>query len=333
MTMHPSLDALGLTEAEWLSYRLWLRNPAWNTSRMGKEIGITDDEAGVCRETLLCKGLVVVDQAEPERLLPVGSADVVEGLLAKAEANAATRRVEVLKARDELAAFLAFHLSERVEAPAMEIERVHSQPGIIPRIDELVRTAEREILVAHTKQPPCCAIMGSCRVLRPTTLERKVNVRAMYEHEKVADAVALTQLARLTDNGAQLRTIGQATGWSMVFDRATGIVPGRDGTVLVIHNDDIVTALTDSFEYSWSSAQPLRSAVVATSEDQPDRTVAERDRLLLTLLGLGLKDDAIAHQMGVSVRSVRRHVSTLLATLDVTSRFQAGVQAARRGWL
>ncbi|MGW3040975.1 hypothetical protein ACWC9T_13250 [Kitasatospora sp. NPDC001159] len=64
-----------------------------------------------------------------------------------------------------------------------------------------------------------------------------------------------------------------------------------------------------------------------------DLRIDERDRRILTLMASGATDDAIARRLGVGRRSVVRRVSTLLAHLGATTRFQAGVQAARKGWL
>jgi DNA-binding NarL/FixJ family response regulator len=47
----------------------------------------------------------------------------------------------------------------------------------------------------------------------------------------------------------------------------------------------------------------------------------------------GLHDAAIARRAGVSVVSVRRHITAVLAKLGVTSRFAAGAAAQRRGWI
>ena len=56
-------------------------------------------------------------------------------------------------------------------------------------------------------------------------------------------------------------------------------------------------------------------------------------RLLLSQLAGGAKDEQIARAMGLSVRTVRRRVADLLDELGVSSRFQAGAEAVRRGWL
>ncbi|MFC7381823.1 TrmB family transcriptional regulator [Sphaerisporangium rhizosphaerae] len=55
------------------------------------------------------------------------------------------------------------------------------------------------------------------------------------------------------------------------------------------------------------------------------------DRRLLALLSAGLKDDAIARQLGTSPRSLRRRLRHLFDELDAETRFQAGAQAGRRG--
>ena len=45
----------------------------------------------------------------------------------------------------------------------------------------------------------------------------------------------------------------------------------------------------------------------------------------------GAKDEQIARTMGISLRTVRRRIASLLAELGVDSRFQAGMEAVRRG--
>jgi len=56
-------------------------------------------------------------------------------------------------------------------------------------------------------------------------------------------------------------------------------------------------------------------------------------RLLLGQLAGGAKDEQIARALGLSVRTVRRRVAELLEELGADSRFQAGVEAVRRGWI
>ena len=43
--------------------------------------------------------------------------------------------------------------------------------------------------------------------------------------------------------------------------------------------------------------------------------------------------EQVARTLGLSLRTVRRRVAALMTELGADSRFQAGVEAARRGWL
>jgi len=46
-----------------------------------------------------------------------------------------------------------------------------------------------------------------------------------------------------------------------------------------------------------------------------------------------MTDPAIARHLGLSYRTARGRMAALMATLGAESRFQAGVQANRNGWL
>jgi DNA-binding NarL/FixJ family response regulator len=46
-----------------------------------------------------------------------------------------------------------------------------------------------------------------------------------------------------------------------------------------------------------------------------------------------MTDEAISRHLGWSYRTTRRRIAALLHTLGADTRFQAGLHAARRGWL
>ncbi len=54
---------------------------------------------------------------------------------------------------------------------------------------------------------------------------------------------------------------------------------------------------------------------------------------ILALLVAGAKDEVIARQLGIGVRTLRRRMQHLMTALDAETRFQAGIQASRRGWV
>jgi DNA-binding NarL/FixJ family response regulator len=82
-----------------------------------------------------------------------------------------------------------------------------------------------------------------------------------------------------------------------------------------------LAALADLF---WDLGSPL-------SRTSSARTAESRDQTILALLATGAPDATIARQTGVSQRTVERRVRALMDQLGAGTRFQAGVQAARRG--
>jgi hypothetical protein len=98
---------------------------------------------------------------------------------------------------------------------------------------------------------------------------------------------------------------------------------------LVVRQSAMVDAVTLLFESLWDRAMSVPG--LDGQIESPNR--ANDRRLLLDQLAGGAKDEQIARALGLSLRTVRRRVADILEELGVDSRFQAGVEAVRRGWL
>lgn len=97
---------------------------------------------------------------------------------------------------------------------------------------------------------------------------------------------------------------------------------------LLVRNPHFVRALAHLCEATFSSAMLPPAAHAGTRE-----SVGRRDARTLALLAVGATDSTIARQLGVSQRTVERYIRRIMDDLGATTRFQAGVQAARRGLL
>ncbi|MEV6233419.1 helix-turn-helix transcriptional regulator [Saccharopolyspora shandongensis] len=100
---------------------------------------------------------------------------------------------------------------------------------------------------------------------------------------------------------------------------------GLDGS-LVVHASGLLNALSGLFETLWTLAMPVSAE---TEQDQ----LSDRDRSIIMLMAAGATDEAIARRLHLSRRTVVRRIAALLDQLGATTRFQAGVQAAKRGLL
>ncbi|MER6937351.1 helix-turn-helix transcriptional regulator [Nocardioides sp. NPDC127514] len=128
--------------------------------------------------------------------------------------------------------------------------------------------------------------------------------------------------------GEEIRILPRVGTHLMVVGSTHAMFPDPLGPVeqpiINVRQRGIVEVVTSYFEELWRRALPA-----AELEDLPS---AER-RLLLAELASGAQDEQIARRLGVSLRTVRRRVAELLEELGATSRFEAGVEAARRAWL
>ncbi|HKE78264.1 MAG TPA: response regulator transcription factor [Solirubrobacteraceae bacterium] len=64
---------------------------------------------------------------------------------------------------------------------------------------------------------------------------------------------------------------------------------------------------------------------------RPDSPLTEREREVLALIARGRANKAIAFELGVAEKTVKTHVSNILAKLGLTDRTQAALYAVREG--
>jgi DNA-binding CsgD family transcriptional regulator len=151
--------------------------------------------------------------------------------------------------------------------------------------------------------------------------------RAIYPVRALTEAPdALRTRARL---GEQVRVISEVPTRMFILGETHAVLPEplgfRDEPRVHVRQRSIVAALTLWFESLWTRAAPVPD--LEAGEDPDGR------QFLLEQLMAGATDEVIARKLGISLRTVRRRVATLMTELGVDTRFQAGVEAVRRGWL
>lgn len=213
------------------------------------------------------------------------------------------------------------------ELPAM-VEVIYGREEIIRRFQELQLGARHQFRACDAPPYPAndAAVVNTMEV---DQLRSGLRFRILYDRRaldipgRLADleaGVAAGEHARVTDVPIKMT----------IFDDTAAILPLRSPpdveSRLVIYHPVLLDALSALFEMYWDRGLPLHAARGA---DEP--SAAER-HLLVLLVG-GLTDQEIAAQLGISDRTVRSRVRTMMARLDAATRFQAGYQAVLRGWI
>lgn len=153
------------------------------------------------------------------------------------------------------------------------------------------------------------------------------------------DGVSQALQAR-SDAGQQVRVTQGVPFSCTVVDRQAALVdittydPSGQGS-FVVRRPAAVTAIRRTIDAAFGLATPLAPTRVplpgASGDGGPP--LDPRDRRVLALLATGASDQLIARQIDASTRTVERRVRYLMEHLGAATRFQAGVQAARRGWI
>lgn len=145
--------------------------------------------------------------------------------------------------------------------------------------------------------------------------------------DPVASASAMATMAA----GEQARMLTDLPMKLFIVDDQRAMLPLdpsdlTDGATLVIHPSGLLAALNALFDTLWNLSAPITTSAGT-------RELTDQDRAILSLLVAGAGDATIARRLGVSQRTVVRRAGLLFERLGAQTRFQAGVLAARRGWL
>ncbi|MFJ8658824.1 DNA-binding response regulator [Streptomyces sp. NPDC093795] len=172
---------------------------------------------------------------------------------------------------------------------------------------------------------PFLELAGACM---RAAAERAAEVRRIVPRHalsRLEDGPALPGRARLAE----------AIPFKMiVVDRMVAAVP-LDlellyNGLLLIRDPVVVQALARAHHACWEAAEELSYAPPPSA---PSCDLPSQLRPVLDALLAGLTDETAAARLGMSARTYSRRVGELMAALGTTSRFRAGAEAARRGWL
>ena len=221
-----------------------------------------------------------------------------------------------------------------------ELDELGSVAEIADRIRSLHRTATARLWWALDGSA------ATLEVLRRVSLDPEhltvrdgVDLRLVMDVAVLEHDVALQHLERTSAAGHSVRVGRGVPLGILVSDDRTLILdlsafdPDGDGS-LETRRLTQVRAGARLLEEIWQLSTPYGPTMEAAQRPPGDRAPLEpRDHRILAMLTSGVSDQIIARRTGVSVRTVERRVRYLMDHLGAATRFQAGVQAARRGWV
>jgi DNA-binding CsgD family transcriptional regulator len=270
-------------------------------------------------------GLIALDGDRVRALRP---AEALTGLI-NAETERLATLVEKLATLQKLVPALAAELpaAEASTGTPVLIEVVGEQ-AVLPSLRSLASVSSGDLLWFRPDQ---WRLDSAPQVDELVAGWIRAGRRSQAIYPAAALEIAPAMVRARAESGEHVRVLADLPFRLAVVGTAGALVSESLGGVgdrlLLIRQRGLVDALTVTFELMWERAV----AVPGLGGDPGARPL--RDRLLLDQLAAGQKDEQIARALGVSLRTIRRRVAGLMAELGVGSRFQAGVEAVRRGMI
>jgi sugar-specific transcriptional regulator TrmB/DNA-binding CsgD family transcriptional regulator len=324
------LEALELSPDEQAVYeRLLTRAPTTVEELQGLAEGQAwgrEAEAALVRLEDL--GLVTRLPERPPRYLAVRADAALDALIAARERELAAARRYVAELAER------FRSAADRDAPAHLVEVVHERAAALQYWAQFQRRARHEVRMFDA--PPYLGRPRECNPVEFELLPRGIRYRVLYDRQALELPGRLQDLEESAAAGEEAR-FTEVPMKLVLSDSPLAFVPlamrPEDPKAwLIVREPVLYEALAELFEAYWERALPLQVARGGTElpdEDAPSET----DRALLALLVGGLADRAIAKHLGWHERTAHRHLRAMMARLDAATRFQAGYQAVRRGWL
>jgi DNA-binding CsgD family transcriptional regulator/DNA-binding MarR family transcriptional regulator len=323
-------EALGLSAGEESLYTVLIHSPRSTVAELAAYGAVSSQQATRDLHRLVRFGLANRLPGRQARYIAVAPDIAIEPLLAKQENELRQARIASATLSK------AFHEASRQEHPAELVEIITGEANIRSRSDQLPAAAQHEI--RGFDRPPYVDSAFGENTQEVNRMREGITYRVVYSAQAVTLPGRLeSDIRGLIAAGEQARVRPELPTKLWIVDDKMALIPiktrqqGIDAS-FIVRPCDLLDSLMALFEAEWERAIPLRTFLgedaSGTGADEPDET----RMAVLSCLAAGLTDEGIARSLGCSLRTAQRHIRRLMQDLNVTSRFQAGMEARQRGW-
>ncbi|WP_436496614.1 hypothetical protein [Actinokineospora sp. HUAS TT18] len=325
-----TLRDLGFDERAEQVYRVLLDEPdrgaADLAARFGTDVKVVDRAFSALVEL----GVARRSADGPVTLLNPGAA--LGELIERIEDELLREHRRVGATRGEVAELAARYERRSGQAVDNGIERIEDLGAVRAALEDLSFFTRTSVFAVQPGGPQTAEALAASKPLDLRGLRRGLDMRVVYDAAVLGDEVNRAYLRELGEAGAQYRVSDAALERMIIMDGRVAVVPidpaDSGKGALIVRQPGLITGFLRLFQRIWEDARELPWV---RSGDEPDLT--DEDRQVLAHMASGGTDEGAARLLGVSVRHLRRRIARLMERLGAGSRFEAGAEAARRGWI
>ncbi|MDH6138048.1 MULTISPECIES: helix-turn-helix domain-containing protein [Kitasatospora] len=286
-----------------------------------------EDLNAPCKE-LTELGLLVLSQGKPATMTatdPNRLAARLSSSWQKQALSLLSQAVAVPTAMQELNH--AFQSLDRHIQEGGPVEHIHGLVEINQRVGVLLDSAEFELLTAQpggSRRQSLLLLKGALEG-DLSLVRRGVARRVLYHPSARYSAPTRQYVEAMTDAGAEVRTLEEPFSRLFVIDRRIAIIPfpGDTEKAAFISDPAIVAYLLTSFEQMWERSIPFVGAT-----EVPQEVISRLRVNILRMMTQGIGHRVIARNLGISERTLARHIAEFREEYDSETLFQLGWRMA-----
>ncbi|MCA0328685.1 MAG: hypothetical protein LCI03_02140 [Actinobacteria bacterium] len=327
------LGAVGLDAVEEEVYRQLVLGGETTPAALSSTLGRSAAEVSEVLDRLARAGLVVAAPGSGSGATAYVAAPpaVALGALLREQRDA------LYSAELDLAELADAHRSALATATTADVMEVITDPAAVRhRFAQLQRGAQHE--VRSMMVPNLSVVPYDENDAGYESMRRGIRYRAILDRSALSQPGIVQAILRDLDRGEQIRVADHVPVKLVIADESLAMLPlsAERNTApesVLVHAGGVLSALIAYFEAAWERAYPLWPNREGDDlvEMRPGEIDSVDERILALLLA-GMTDQALAGQLGLSLRTVQRRIRGLMDTAGVDTRIQLGWYAARAGW-
>lgn len=314
-------------------YRSKLANPQDGVPELAERLALSPDDVRRSLALLSDMALLRGGGSDPGQGRAIDPQLALQLLQARQQAELAAQQQRMEATRAAVVDLMAeITGSSAQESAKSGIRYLEGIDAIRDQLELLAAQTRSEVLSFAPDAQISPASIEAARPLNLRNAERGIVMRTVYLDSIRHDHHAREYVTWLEGVGAHVRTSPVLPNRLTIVDRRSALVAvdaTNTAAAALVTSPGLISLLVTLFEHIWQAATPLGPAAAPCAPELLTRQQAA----VLQLMAEGRTDEAIAHSLGVSTRTVGRVITGLLTHLGVRSRFQAGMRAVQYGYL
>ncbi|MBA2553061.1 MAG: hypothetical protein H0V10_05090 [Geodermatophilaceae bacterium] len=301
------------------------------SSVLASRCSMSNDRIGAAVSALVQAGLISVFRGPAgQPLVRLTAHASVRGLLRHPVAATASQGTkQLLEARASLE-----EMQEVLREFPVGVERMLTPEQLAETMQEIALGTRKEVISVLAGPAPTPEMLADSQDRDVELVQRLVKVRLLYPVEHAGLEHVARYAEELAEAGAEVRFADRLPHRLLVFDQRVAVAPldysDSGHGAMVVREPILARSLGHLAATMFRRGRRLEEALAG--DDKPSGP-SPVDRRVLMLMGSGLADAACASRLGVTDRTFRRYVGSLLNRLGASSRFDAGVKAVEQGWI